>query len=268
MCYGTRMRDGPDRSDGSARFAGDVVLVSGSTSGLGAEIARRFAAAAAFVVVTGRDATRGAAVRDAIGASARFVAADLTVGDDVARLVETTVADLGPISVLVNNAVDAGGDARLGDVDWQAWERILRVGLTAAARLTALVLPHMQRRGGGAIVNVASRAATHGTPRLAAYTAAKGGLVALTRQIAADYAADGIRCNSVTPGYILHETRDAEMDAAKRARVAGQHLTRLATAGDVAEAVLFLASRAAETITGIDLPVSGGSTTARALTFG
>lgn len=262
------MDQGPERRREAPRFAGEVVIVTGSTSGLGKEIARRFGAEGAAVVVTGRDAVRGAAVRDALGSAACFVAADLTEEADVARLVATTVAELGAVTILVNNAVDAAGDARLAEMDWRAWDRILGVGLTAAARLTAAVLPHMQRRGGGAIVNVASRAATHGTPRLAAYTAAKGGLVALTRQIAIDYAAEGIRCNSVTPGYVLHETRDAGMDAAKRARVEGQHLTRLATAGDVAEAVLFLAGRAAETITGIDLPVSGGSTTARALTFG
>jgi NAD(P)-dependent dehydrogenase (short-subunit alcohol dehydrogenase family) len=253
---------------GASRFTGDVVIVTGSTSGLGKEIARRFAAQGASVVVTGRDAARGAAVRDALGAGTLFVVADLTVDEDRVRLVDTTLAELGAITILVNNAVDAEGDARLTDMDWRAWDRILAAGLTAAARLTAAVLPSMQRRGDGAIVNVASRAATHGTPGLAAYTAAKGGLVALTRQIAVDYAADGVRCNSVTPGYVLHETRDADMDETKRARVEGQHLTRLATAGDVAEAVLFLASRAAETITGIDLPVSGGSTTARALTFG
>lgn len=257
-----------DASAPAPRFAGEIVLVTGATAGLGKEIARRFAAEGASVVVTGRDAARGAAVAAALGPAARFVAANLAVESERVRLVGEACRAVGPITILVNNAVDAAGDARLEDVDWAVWERVLRVGLTAPAHLMALVLPGMRRRGRGAIVNVASRAATHGTPGLAAYTAAKGGLVALTRQVAADYAADGIRCNSVTPGYVLHEMRDAAMDPAKRARVEGQHLTRLATAGDVAEAVLFLASRAADTITGIDLPVSGGSTTARALTFG
>jgi NAD(P)-dependent dehydrogenase (short-subunit alcohol dehydrogenase family) len=112
------------------------------------------------------------------------------------------------------------------------------------------------------------RAPARATPGLAAYSAAKGGLNALTRQIAVDFASDGIRCNSVTPGYVLHEERDRDLDDAKRTRVEGQHLLRLATAADVAQAVLFLASPEAATITGIDLPVSGGSTTARALRLG
>jgi NAD(P)-dependent dehydrogenase (short-subunit alcohol dehydrogenase family) len=117
-------------------------------------------------------------------------------------------------------------------------------------------------------VTVSRRPAPRATPGLAAYSAAKGGLNALTRQIAVDFASDGIRCNSVTPGYVLHEERDRDLDDAKRTRVEGQHLLRLATAADVAQAVLFLASPEAATITGIDLPVSGGSTTARALRLG
>lgn len=262
------MHEPPRPVPGPEPFAGEVVLVTGSTAGLGKEVARRFAARGASVVVTGRDRRRGEAVRAALGASARFVPADLADARDLVRLVDTAIAELGAVTILVNNAVDATGDARLTETEWSAWDRILAVSLTAAARLTALVLPHMQDRGRGVVVNIASRAATRGTPGLAAYTAAKGGLVALTRQIAIDYARDGIRCNSVTPGYVLHETRDAAMDAAKRTRVEGQHLTRLPTAGDVAEAILFLAGPGAETITGIDLPVSGGSTTARARTLG
>jgi len=253
------------------RLAGEVALVTGSTSGLGKAIARLFAAEGAAVIVTGRDAARGGAVVreiEAAGGRSAFVAADLSSRADCAELVRRAAEPFGPAGILVNNAVDAKGDARLTDVTEEAWERCLRVTLSAAAWTCAAAIPGMQRRGGGAIVHVSSRAAERGTPSLAAYSAAKGGLNALTRQIAADYARDGIRCNSVTPGYVLHEERDRDLDAAKRARVEGQHLLRLATAADVAQAVLFLASPEAATITGIDLPVSGGSTTARALRLG
>ena len=107
-----------------------------------------------------------------------------------------------------------------------------------------------------------------GVPGLAAYVASKGALNALTRALAVEGAADGIRANTVAPGYILHERRDADLDDAGRARREAMHLTRLSTAEDVAAAVAFLAGPDAETVTGILLPVDGGSTAARATSFG
>jgi len=148
------------------------------------------------------------------------------------------------------------------------WELKVRVNLTAPAWLMKAAIPHMQAAGHGAIVNISSRAAERGTPGLAAYAASKGGLNALTRSVAIDYAKDGIRCNSVTPGYILHEVRDADITPEKLARVSGQHLTRLISAADVAYCCVWLASKEGEVVTGLDIPVSGGSTTARALTLG
>ena len=156
----------------------------------------------------------------------------------------------------------------MGDVTLDEWETKVRVNLTAPCWLMKAVIPHMQAAGHGAIVNISSCAAERGTPNLSAYAASKGGLNAVTRSVAIDYAKDGIRCNSVTPGYILHEVRDADIDVAKLARVSGQHLTRLVRASDVAACCVWLASEAGEVITGLDIPVSGGSTTARGLTFG
>jgi 3-oxoacyl-[acyl-carrier protein] reductase len=253
------------------RLAGEIAIVTGSTSGLGKEIARMFAAEGAQVVVTGRNQERGdawAAEIRAQGGDAHFVAADLSDLDQCRVLVDATLAHFGGLTVLVNNHVAATGDGKLGDVGLEEWETKLRVNLTAPAWLMKAAIPHMQAAGHGAIVNISSRAAERGTPNLAAYAASKGGLNALTRSVALDYARDGIRCNSVTPGYILHEVRDAEIDPAKLARVQGQHLTRLIGAHDVAYCCVWLASREGEVITGLDIPVSGGSTTARALTLG
>jgi NAD(P)-dependent dehydrogenase (short-subunit alcohol dehydrogenase family) len=253
------------------RMAGEIAIVTGSTSGLGKEIARMFAAEGAQVVVTGRSAERGdawaAEIRDR-GGDATFVAADLADLDQCQALVDRTVERYGGLTVLVNNHVAATGDGKLGDVGLDEWETKLRVNLTAPAWLIKAAIPHMRAAGHGAIVNISSRAAERGTPGLSAYAASKGGLNALTRSIAIDYAADGIRCNSVTPGYILHEVRDADIDPAKLARVKGQHLTRLMSAADVAYCCVWLASKEGEVITGLDIPVSGGSTTARALTLG
>ena len=271
------------------RLDGDVCVVTGSTSGLGKEIARVVAAEGASVLVTGRNEGRGRSVVDGIaadGGRAAFLAADLTDEGQRRALIDGAEAAFGPVSVLVNNAVASGGggasgvgaggkgaakagnDGPVGDVSAEAWDAILAVDLAAVAALCRLVIPSMQRLGRGSIVNISSRAASFGTPGLAAYTAAKAGLNALGRSITADYARHGIRCNTVQPGYILHERRDASLTGERLQRVQGMHLTRLATARDVAHAVVFLASNESEVITGVTLPVDGGSSAVRGLTLG
>ena len=262
------------RREGEGRLAGDVALVTGSTSGLGAEIARLFAAEGARVVVTGRDSTRGATVVDAIaerGGEATFLAAELSEQESCRVLVREAAAQFGGLSILVNNAVASAGpghDGAAGDVPPGAWDAQLRVSLLAPAWLIAAALPELRRFGRGSIVNVSSRTAERAPPGLAAYTAAKGGLNALTRSVAVDYAADGIRCNTVQPGYIWHAVRDANATPERRERVSKMHLTRVATARDVAQAALFFAGPESEVITGATLPVDGGSSIARAAEFG
>jgi NAD(P)-dependent dehydrogenase (short-subunit alcohol dehydrogenase family) len=252
----------------------EIALVTGSTAGLGREIARVFASEGARVVVTGRDAARGAAVvRDivAVGGEASFIPADVSDEDACARLVAAAIERYEGLTVLVNNAVSGNVDRTDGPVttmDTATWERTLRVNLLAPAWLCRAAIPEMRRAGHGAIVNISSKAATRGTPGLAAYSASKGALEALTRSIAYDHAADGVRCNAVGLGYVLHETRDAHMTEDRRAQLEGMHLTRLGTATDGAMAALYLASRDSGFVTGITLPVDGGSSTARARQLG
>jgi len=250
------------------RLDGEVALVTGSTAGIGAEIARLFGTEGAKVVVTGRNAARGEAVAAAAG-DALFVAADLEDPDAPARLVATAVERFGSLTVLVNNAVTTevrdGPVTTVGDDDWA---RILAVNLTAPARMCRHAIPAMAVAGHGSIVNISSRAGQRGSPGYAAYAASKGGLDTLTRSVAVDHAKQHIRCNTVSPGYILNERRDAELDDEGRRRLEAMHLTRLGQASDVAYAVLYLASREAEFVTGIMLPVDGGSSTARARTLG
>jgi NAD(P)-dependent dehydrogenase (short-subunit alcohol dehydrogenase family) len=256
------------------RLHDEVALVTGSTRGLGREIARLFAEEGARVVVTGRDRERGEETASSLlgaGGSVDFVSADLGDESQCESLVQAAVERFGPLTVLVNNAVTGGrdaGDGPVTDVSALAFEAVLRVNLVGVATLCRLAIPHMLSAGHGSIVNVSSRAAELATPRLAAYAASKGGLNALTRSITVDFARRGIRCNTVQPGYILHEVRDAELTDERRQRLEEMHLTRLATATDVAYAALFLASREAEVISGVTLPVDGGSTAARARQFG
>ena len=250
-----------------------MAIVTGSTSGLGRAVARLFAQEGARVVVTGRSRDRGEAVAAAIagdGGDATFIAVDL--GDEAAcgSLVAAAIERFGRLTVLVNNAVASTGprDGPVTMLTTEGWEATFRVNLTAVAWLCRAAIPEMVKAGHGSIVNVSSRAAERATPGLAAYAASKGGMNALSRSIAVDYAKDNVRCNTISPGYILHDRRDADLDDEGRRRLEGMHLTRLGTAMDVAYAALYLASSEAEFVTGINLPVDGGSTAARGLVLG
>ena len=253
----------------AGRLTGEVAVVTGSTSGIGAEIARLFAAEGASVVVTGRDAERGARVVETIDGNAIFVAADLAEEAAAERLVSDTVVEFGALTVLVNNAIETGTrDGAVTEVSDEAWARILEVNLLAVARLCGHAIPVMAAAGHGSIVNISSRAGQRGSPGFAAYSASKAALEALTRSIAVDHAEDRIRCNTVSPGYVLHERRDADLSDERRQELEAMHLTRLGQPLDVAFAALYLASRESEFVTGIVLPIDGGSSIARARTLG
>jgi NAD(P)-dependent dehydrogenase (short-subunit alcohol dehydrogenase family) len=254
------------------RMAGERALVTGSTAGIGRAIAIAFAAQGAHVAVTGRNADRGAAVVSEIeagGGKAWFRAADLADEDACTGLVDAAAAELGGLTVLVNNA--AGGnarDSRVADLTTEAWDAILRVDLTAPMWCSRASIPHMRSAGHGAIVNISTRQAERASPGLAAYVAAKAGLNGLTRAIAVEEAANGIRCNTISPGYVLNDRRDADLAAERRAVLEGMHLTRLGDAADVADACVYLAGRESGFVTGVNLQLDGGSSIARGRTLG
>jgi len=254
------------------RLAGETVLVTGSTSGIGRAAAQMCAREGARVAVHGRNVARGErVVREiaAAGGTAAFFPADLADEAACAALVDAVAAHFGALTVLVNSAAaGTGGNSPTGSFDTVVWERVLRVNLTSAAWLCRAAIPHMQAARHGAIVNVSSRQAERASAGLAPYVASKGGLNALTRAIAVEYARDGIRCNALSVGYVVNERRDAGMTPAQRARLEGMHLTRLGRAEDVAYAVVYLASRESEFVTGALLPVDGGGTIARGLVLG
>jgi len=255
------------------RLAGEIALVTGSTAGIGKAIALEFAAQGAAVGVHGRDTARGAAVVDQIvesGGDAHFVAADLSTEAACTGLVDATADHFDGLSIVVNNAVASpdGHDARVGEMDTDYWEDALRVNLTAPMWLCRAAIPHLLSSGHGAIVNISSRQAERPSAGLAAYAASKGGLNALTRAVAVEYAAQGIRCNTISPGYVINERRDADLAPERRRRLEAMHLTRLGEARDIAWAAVFLASRESEFVTGINLELDGGSGHARAAALG
>jgi NAD(P)-dependent dehydrogenase (short-subunit alcohol dehydrogenase family) len=255
------------------RMSGERALVTGSTSGIGRAIALEFAAEGAAVVVHGRDPERGAAVvaaaRDA-GGTAHFLAADLSDLGAAERLVADAADQLGGLTVLVNNAVgvSAGRDGPVGEVTTEYWELALRINLTAPMVLCRAALPHMLAAGHGAIVNVSSRQAERPSPGMAAYCASKGGLNALTRALAVEYGDRNVRANTLSPGYVINDRRDADITPERRARYEAMHVTRLGEARDCAHAAVYLASRESEFLTGINLQLDGGSSIARAAVIG
>ena len=254
------------------RLAGERVLVTGSTSGIGKHVAMMCAREGARVAVHGRDRGRGEAVVRTIaeaGGTAVFLPADLTEEAACTRLVDAAAERLGSLTVLVNNAaLGTGGRSPIGTFDTAKWEAVLRVNLTSVAWLCRAAIPHMRAAGHGAIVNVSSRQAERASGGLAAYIASKGGLNALTRSIAVDCAREHIRCNAISVGYVINDRRDANMTPERRAELEAMHLTRLGQPDDVAYAVVYLASKESEFVTGALLAVDGGGTIARGRVLG
>jgi 3-oxoacyl-[acyl-carrier protein] reductase len=259
------------------RLSGELALVTGSTSGIGKGIALEFGAQGAAVAVHGRNAERGRAVVDQIRAhdgEARFFAADITHEAECEQLVTEAREWMGGLTVLVNNAVGGSlsgvptSDAKVAELDTAHWEFALRMNATAPMWLCRAAIRHMVVAGHGSIINISSRQAERPSGGLTAYAASKGAMNALTRAIAVDYGAAGIRCNTISPGYVINEQRDAEITPERRARFEGMHLTRIGEASDVAHAAVYLASNESEYLTGINLQLDGGSSIARALVIG
>lgn len=255
------------------RLAGETALVTGSTAGIGAAIARRFADEGASVVVHGRDRTRADALVaeiSAAGGTAHVVLGDLAAVDPAVVVAEAADV-MGGLTVLVNNAVAGAvdeSDAPAADLTDAAWEATLRVNLTAPMALIRAAIPHMRAAGHGAIVNISSRQAERASRGYTAYVASKSGLNGLTRAVAVDYAEAGIRCNTISPGYVVNARRDADLTDARRARLEAMHLTRLGEADDVAWAAVYLASAESGFLTGVNLPLDGGGSIARGAVLG
>ena len=234
------------------RLEGKTAIVTGGARGIGRAVAERFVREGARVFAADLRLDR-----DQLGLEG-LVEREIDVTD--ANQVAAFVSEIGAVDILVNNA----GIVDYGDVistDDAQWDRILAVNLRGTVRCCRAVAPGMLARGAGAIVNVASINGIRGNYNLAAYSASKGAIVALTRSMALDYAPRGIRVNCVCPGTIEKTgmTLAASQDAEVRAALVAKHpMGRLGTPEDVAGAVLFLASDDASFITGLALPVDGG----------
>jgi NAD(P)-dependent dehydrogenase (short-subunit alcohol dehydrogenase family) len=240
----------------AGRLEGKVALVTGSTSNIGKGVAIAMAAEGASVVVTGRDAARGADVVnliEAAGGHAVFVAADLDgSAARSAQLAADAAAAFGPVTVLVNNAGIYPPDSTLATRE-DTFDRVFAVNVKAPFFLTAAVIPGMAEAGGGVIINLGSWIARLGIPAGAVYGATKGALETLTRTWAAEFGAQGIRVNALSPGVVYEDPSDVVADA-----MVTTPAGKPGAPADIAAAAVYLASDEAAFVHGAVFDIDGG----------
>lgn len=250
------------------RLAGKVAIITGAASGMGRAMSLLFSNEGAKITVVDIAEDRGRAVVDEIkkkGSEAIFVKADVGSIQDAERAVKKCGEMFGGVDILVNNA----GTNPRGTVvttSEEEWNRVISVNLDAAFRFSKYAIPEMIRRGGGSIVNIASVNGLVAFENEAAYDASKGGLVMLTRSMAADHAKDKVRVNCICPGITdtpmfkrtvsSYSDQEAFLEKARKMHPLG----RLGKPEDIAHAALFLVSDESSFITGAILPVDGGYT--------
>lgn len=246
-------------------LANKVAVVTGGANGIGEATVRTMARLGAKVLVADVDMPRSealAAELTAAGGEVVACRADILVEEDIANMIQTAVDRFGGLDILHNNAGvprTIAPDAEILNLPTDWWRKTLDAHLTSAMLGCKYALPHMIARGGGAIVNTSSSSANDATVDLPSYGAAKAGLHQLTREVAATYGRDNVRCNAVVPGAVLTERGRKTLPPDMFQLFAAETpLPRLATAQDIANVVVFLASDAAGMITGQAIPVDGG----------
>ena len=248
------------------RLEGKVALITGGTSGIGSATAERFAGEGAAIAITGRNSERGEQVVQTIvgnGGDAIFIQSDVRFADECRQAVARTLERFGKIDVLFNNA-GVFHPRTVPECTEEEWDETIDSSLKGAFLMSKYALPSMIERGSGSIIHTSSGWGIQGGDKAAAYCAAKAGLIVMAKAMAIDHGPDGIRVNCVCPGDVL--TPMLPDDAAKRgmpwedyaAGAADRPLGRIGTAGDIADALLFLASDESSFVTGAALVVDGG----------
>ncbi|MCC7319576.1 MAG: 3-hydroxybutyrate dehydrogenase [Rubellimicrobium sp.] len=253
-------------------LSGKTAIITGSNSGIGLGVARELARAGADVVLNSftdrpEDHALAAGIAREFGVTARYIAADMSRGEDCRAL----IAAAGACDILVNNA----GIQHVAPVESfppATWDRIIAINLSSAFHTTAAALPLMRRAGWGRIVNIASAHGLTASPFKSAYVSAKHGLVGLTRTVALETAEEPITCNAICPGYVLTPLVEAQIPDQMKAHGMGrdevirkvmlerQPSRQFATVEEIGGTAVFLCSAAATQITGTTISVDGGWT--------
>ena len=245
-------------------YSGKVALVTGGGSGIGEACAQTFARSGAKVVVADYDEKGGSRVTEAIrsdGGDATFVAVDVSKPEQNETMVSTAVETYGGLHVAVNNAGIGGAQAATGEYPIDSWHQVLGVNLSGVFYGMRYEIPAMLASGGGSIVNMASILGSVAFAQSVAYVSAKHGVLGLTKTAAVEYSGQGIRVNSVGPGFINTPLLEENLDQDTLAALAGMHpIGRLGEAQEVADLVAFLGSDAASFCTGGYYLVDGAYT--------
>ena len=248
------------------RVAGKVALISGGARGIGAASARLLVREGAAVVIADLLETEGRQTEAEIaeaGGQVFFIRLDVTSEEDWQAAVRATVAHYGKLDVLVNNA---GISHRTGveETDVDAWDRVMDVNVKGVFLGTKAAIPEMRKAGGGSIINISSIYGIVGSTTSAAYHASKGAVRIFTKSTAIQYAGDGIRVNSVHPGFVdtpMTEQFHADQQVMQD-RLARTPIGRLGIPEDIASGILYLASDESSFVTGSELVIDGGMTAA------
>lgn len=249
------------------RLENRAALITGGTSGIGEATCLLFGKEGANVAMVGRNTERGTSVAKRIsdaGGTAIFVQADVRNSDDCRTAVDRTLEAFGRLDILFNNAGSYYANDVVGCTE-EEWDDQIDTSLKATFLMSKFALPHMIERGSGSIINCASGWGLVGGPKAAAYCAAKGGMVVMTKAMAIDHGPQGIRVNAICPGDTdtPMEREDARAqgltwDQYLEQTVAHRPIARMATPQEIAFGVLYLASDESSYVTGVALPVDGG----------
>ena len=244
-------------------FENTVALVTGAGSGIGRATAKRFAAEGATVVVADIDTEAGQETAEQIeedDGDATFIEVDTSRSESIAALVDATLNEHGRLDYAVNNAAVGNTPAQVPEIDEEEWDRVLDVNQTGVWVGMKHELPALYDTGGGAIVNVSSKAGLRGSPGRAPYAASKHGVVGLTRTAALETATDDVRVNAVCPTIVETPALESMSEAERSSIIDEVPMKRAASPEEVASVIVWLCSDEASYITGQSLPVDGGET--------